>query len=240
MEFKSPNSSNVSSSNSHGSQDLSYKTPDKSSQHPNDGSIKDESESSSYADDSGLHDIRRSGTYKRIRESKRKKSIMSVVTQKKPRERRNTMAISMEDKGRISLLLKQPELLKKTNISADDMEDSFLTSIMSSDRPPPKVEKKIGKFDRMVSVFGLEDFSIFYSSAPSNEDSRCIIMSNNGYKILWDLWILLLLLLISVVVPWRLAFYDESDHGWQITYWVIDSFFFLDIILTFFTSVTDE
>ena len=56
---------------------------------------------------------------------------------------------------------------------------------------------------------------------------------------MWDVWILALLLLISIVVPWRLAFYDESDVGWQVAWFIIDSFFFLDIILTFFTSVTD-
>ena len=91
----------------------------------------------------------------------------------------------------------------------------------------------------MASVFGLEDFSIFYSSAPEGQGQRCIIMSNNGSKILWDIWILALLLAISIVVPWRLAFYDESDVGWQVAYFIIDTFFFIDIILTFFTSVTD-
>ena len=92
----------------------------------------------------------------------------------------------------------------------------------------------------MASVFGLEDFSMFYSSAPAGQyDARCIIMSNNGCKILWDVWILALLLLISIIVPWRLAFYDESDAGWQAAYFIVDMFFFIDIILTFFTSVTD-
>ena len=66
----------------------------------------------------------------------------------------------------------------------------------------------------MASVFGLEDFSMFYSSAPQEAQGKCIIMSNNPYKILWDIWILFLLLAISLVVPWRLAFYQEVDLTW--------------------------
>ena len=67
-------------------------------------------------------------------------------------------------------------------------------------------------------------------------------MSNNGYKILWDIYILVLLLFISLVVPWRLAFNDADakDDGWLVAFWIIDGFFLIDIILTFFTSVTDE
>ena len=92
---------------------------------------------------------------------------------------------------------------------------------------------------RMASLFGLEDFSIFYSSAPS-DSSGCIIMSNSIPKIFWDVWILILLILVCLVVPWRLAFYDENSFNWMIAYFSIDFFFLLDIILTFFTSVSDD
>ena len=91
----------------------------------------------------------------------------------------------------------------------------------------------------MASIFGLDDFSIFYSSAPAMGTSKCIIMSNNHWKIMWDVWILMLLLVIVVIVPWRLAFYGDRDIVWIVIYWVIDFFFLIDIILTFFTSVSD-
>lgn len=67
-----------------------------------------------------------------------------------------------------------------------------------------------------------------------------IIMSNNVYKIVWDLSILFLVLLICIIVPIRLAFVEEDTHSWKITWYVVDGLFFIDIVLTFFTSVTDE
>ena len=83
---------------------------------------------------------------------------------------------------------------------------------------------------------------MFYGSGPGVQNTGCIVMSNNGYKILWDIYILVLLLFISLVVPWRLAFNDSEakDDGWLVAFWIIDGFFLIDIILTFFTSVTDE
>jgi len=65
-------------------------------------------------------------------------------------------------------------------------------------------------------------------------------MQSNFYKIVWDVWILILLLFVSMIVPFRLAFTDSEDLGWLIYYTVTDCFFFIDIILTFFTSITDS
>lgn len=54
------------------------------------------------------------------------------------------------------------------------------------------------------------------------------------------MWILALLLFISLVVPVRLAFNSHDTFGWIVIYIVTDSFFFIDIILTFCTSQSDE
>ena len=64
-------------------------------------------------------------------------------------------------------------------------------------------------------------------------------MQSNFYKIIWDVWILMLLLVVSIIVPVRLAFTDNESLPWLIYYTVTDAFFFIDIILTFFTSITD-
>lgn len=47
------------------------------------------------------------------------------------------------------------------------------------------------------------------------------------------------LLITTVIVPYRLAFVDIESTEWVITYYVIDSLFLIDIILWFFTSYTD-
>jgi hypothetical protein len=63
-------------------------------------------------------------------------------------------------------------------------------------------------------------------------------MQNNKYKIWWDLFIMIILVFISIVVPFRLAFIEEDSQGWVILHLTIDVFFFFDILFTFFTSVT--
>jgi hypothetical protein len=57
------------------------------------------------------------------------------------------------------------------------------------------------------------------------------------FKMFWDVYVLVLLLAVCTVIPWRLAF-DGESFGWELTYTIVDSCFFIDIILTFFTTIT--
>ena len=163
--------------------------------------------------------------------------------------RRNTMSLpsaASPDLPRSVLqLIPDSELPVKKNISADDksalMTDSDITTQMH--REDDKAKKNVSTAFFFQDYF-IHDFLMFYGSAPGVQEGTCIIMSNNGYKIMWDIFILALLLFISLVVPWRLAFSgDDNEEGvssWLIFFWIIDSFFLVDIVLTFFTSVTDE
>ena len=54
------------------------------------------------------------------------------------------------------------------------------------------------------------------------------------------MWVLLLLLFISLVVPVRLAFVEEDSMRWILIYSITDTCFLIDIILTFNTSISDE
>ena len=65
-------------------------------------------------------------------------------------------------------------------------------------------------------------------------------MASHPAKIAWDLFILFLLLIVCIVVPFRLAFYPEQGLTWTIVYAVMDVMFLGDIIITFFTSVSDD
>lgn len=51
---------------------------------------------------------------------------------------------------------------------------------------------------------------------------------------------LLLLLIVSLIVPVRLAFVEKDSTSWFVFYTITDVFFLIDLILTFFTSVPDE
>jgi hypothetical protein len=91
--------------------------------------------------------------------------------------------------------------------------------------------------ENLAAVF--DDFSRFYAeSAKSEVKPRCLILQNNKYKIWWDLFVMIILIFISIVVPFRLAFVEDDDSFWKIAYFVMDICFLIDILLTFFTSIT--
>ena len=51
-----------------------------------------------------------------------------------------------------------------------------------------------------------------------------------------------LLIFVCVVLPYRLTFVlaeSESTKRWEVAYYIMDGFFLIDIILTFFTSIPD-
>lgn len=143
--------------------------------------------------------------------------------------------------------------LEKHNLSRDDLNNpgNELSSSSNSKSSSQETDsdftnsqnntsdkKFITTRHRFQSV--IEDFIHLYSNSPIVEnDNKCIIMQGNFYKIIWDVWILSLLLVVSIIVPVRLAFTDNESLSWLIYYTATDAFFFIDIILTFFTSITD-
>ena len=99
-------------------------------------------------------------------------------------------------------------------------------------------ENKLNRLSKFTSIIG---FIQLYSETPVvNHQAKCIIHHGNTYKIIWDLWVLVILLIISLVVPYRLAFDESDNNAWFVVYLITDCFFLIDIILTFFTTVTDE
>ena len=85
----------------------------------------------------------------------------------------------------------------------------------------------------------IQDFSDFYASSSLNTRVPWIINQNEKWKIAWDLFIALVLIIIIVIIPARLAFVESEPLEWLITFYIIDFFFFIDIVLWFFTSYTD-
>ena len=72
-----------------------------------------------------------------------------------------------------------------------------------------------------------------------NTKPSCIILPTSRIKLAWDIFILVLLLFVSILVPFRLAFFPADDKTWVLTYSIIDLFFLIDIVLTFFTATID-
>ena len=86
----------------------------------------------------------------------------------------------------------------------------------------------------------VEDFLTLYAAPTQGNASSCIIMRSNKCKLAWDIFVLIILLVVSMVVPVRLAFAEHDPLSWTLAYTVADIIFAIDLILTFFTSISDE
>ncbi len=77
-------------------------------------------------------------------------------------------------------------------------------------------------------------------SLSSSTKRQCVLDPNAKWKIKWDLINLLLVLFIGINTPYRIAFQDQDSEEWMIIEGLIDLFFLLDIILTFFSAYYDQ
>lgn len=84
------------------------------------------------------------------------------------------------------------------------------------------------------------DFSGFYASQEVKQSVPWVINQDSTAKIIWDCYIMLLLILIIFIIPIRLAFDFEDSPKWLAMSYGVDANFFVDIVLWFFTSYTDK
>jgi hypothetical protein len=123
------------------------------------------------------------------------------------------------------------------------MGDSFESEAFSIDLDKDDIEhgkemEHEGEMQKMKT-----DIEILASQMeiPEGKTSQCCtIKQNHKYKIYWDIFIIVLLLFVCVVIPFRIAFVKEQESNWTMCFNIIDGFFLLDMVLTFFTSVSDE
>lgn len=53
------------------------------------------------------------------------------------------------------------------------------------------------------------------------------------------MWVILVLFFVALTLPIRIAFYEEDSTLWKFINFTIDGTFCIDIILTFFTALSD-
>ena len=132
-------------------------------------------------------------------------------------------------------------LLSDSNSASGSSTNTSSSEDESTEFAHSDIEDKIGgrKVTRFKSM--MDDIVNLYSETTvSNSRGKCIIPMNNKLKIVWDILVLILVLVISIIVPTRLAFATSDPIGWVIFYGVTDTLFLLDIIITFFTSINDK
>ncbi|CAI2380725.1 unnamed protein product [Moneuplotes crassus] len=70
---------------------------------------------------------------------------------------------------------------------------------------------------------------------------KCLILPSDIYKQYWDIFTSILVILISFIVPYRVAFIDEEETDeWTYILLSLDCCFFIDICLNFFTVYINE
>ena len=67
-----------------------------------------------------------------------------------------------------------------------------------------------------------------------------MIQSNDKFKRIFDFYIILLVLIAAIIVPYRLSFNFEESKTLNTFSYISKVSFFVDIILTFFTSYFDD
>ena len=67
-----------------------------------------------------------------------------------------------------------------------------------------------------------------------------MVYADDKYKIYWDIFIAILLITVCIIIPFRLAFIEEYDYHWEVSYYIFDCFFLFDMVLTFNTTMSDE
>ena len=85
-----------------------------------------------------------------------------------------------------------------------------------------------------------DNLSEFFGDSTKQQKAKCVIPCNFNGKIAWDLFIMVVLLFTTAIIPIRLAFVEEEVKSWETAFYAIDLLFFMDIILWFFTSYIDD
>ena len=57
---------------------------------------------------------------------------------------------------------------------------------------------------------------------------------------MWDLLISLLIIVSAVITPYRMAYVDGNSLSWMLMELIVDGFFFIDMVLTFFSAYFDK
>jgi len=70
--------------------------------------------------------------------------------------------------------------------------------------------------------------------APPYKYEKWVIKENSRWKMFWDLYAMVLVIFITLVVPYRLGFGLEDNDGLMIFGYFMDVCFLVDVILTFF------
>jgi hypothetical protein len=95
---------------------------------------------------------------------------------------------------------------------------------------------KAQRAGQVIQVNDSDDSDNATNETTSKEPkSSGVIFPSNRIKRVWDLVIMVLLIYTATYVPFRVCFIDDGSDGFFIWECLVDSLFFIDIVLNFFT-----
>lgn len=101
-------------------------------------------------------------------------------------------------------------------------------------------------FDDYINVANKqEDYSTRSRELPEHRGVRWVVFPDDPGREMWEAVVLLygLLRLMSyavTVTPYRVAFVETDDTLWEVLDYLVDSLFFVDVVLNFFTAYKDR
>lgn len=133
----------------------------------------------------------------------------------------------------------QQSLNSKKSKKSSDL--AKLQTRVSDDRNMPETDPfEVEKRENGSDIEKDEKEELEFLSEYRPPKPHCIIMEDNKYKQYWDLYIGVLILYVALFVPYRMAVEAKDTIGWLAWGYTVDGSFFVDIVLTFFTSFYDD
>ena len=68
----------------------------------------------------------------------------------------------------------------------------------------------------------------------------CILLPDDPFKQWWDFVNMIMILFVCVTTPARIAFTEEDNFTWTLIGICVDTIFFVDLVLNFFTAYHDR
>lgn len=82
------------------------------------------------------------------------------------------------------------------------------------------------------------------SILPDKEDSEklpwTLLHPSSVFRSVWNVVVIVLLVYTATMMPFRMAFEEEESFDWQVFEWVLNGLFFVDILVTCFSSYYDD
>jgi len=238
---KSNKSSNINSSNMDSSSDKNSKKSEskKSNTNTNKSNSKKSEDNSgtnseSKSDEKSSNSKSENSDSESNSESKNTKSDNQSVSKTNSNANTNRNDEKLKEKTNNN----EEDEKKTENNNNDDGDGEETEEEDEFEEDNNKVENEEKEHRKLFKREKICDTDTEDEESENEKEIPWIILPDNPYKKMWDLFIAFLILYSAIVTPYDIAFSDSSKVSWFDI--LIDILLGIDIVLTFFSAYTDE